>query len=166
MFFKKILPRFFCAILFALIAFTSISQSALAANVDDYVKRYLDVGQPVEIKVNEAGDSKLFNGEEISDGKRLFSDSCLNCHVGGTTLPLPSVSLSMESLKGATPPRDNIDNLVEYFRDPMVYDGSDYSYFCRRITKRWMSEEEVEKLAAFILRAAEKAPGWGSTSFD
>ena len=163
---RKIFPSFVCAILLVLIAFMGMSKSALAANVDDYVKRYLDVGQPVEIKVNEAGDSKLFNGEEISDGKRLFSDSCLNCHVGGTTLPLPSVSLSMESLKGATPPRDNIDNLVEFFRDPMVYNGSDYSYFCRQITKRWMSDAEVETLAAFILRAAEKAPGWGSTNFE
>jgi photosystem II cytochrome c550 len=71
----------------------------------------------------------------------------------------------MESLKGATPPRDNIDNLVDFFREPMVYDGSDYSYFCRQITERWMSDAEVEKLAAFILRAADKAPGWGSTSF-
>lgn len=162
---RKFFPRFFFAILFALIAFMGTSQSALAARIDDYVKRYLDVSQPVEIKTNEAGDSKLFNGEEISYGKRLFSDSCLNCHVGGTTLPLPSVSLSMEKLKGATPPRDNIHNLVEFFRDPMVYDGSNYSYFCRRITKRWMSDVEVEKLAAFILRAAEKAPGWGTELF-
>ena len=163
---RKIFPRFVCAILLVLIAFMGMSKSALAADVDDYVKRYLDVSQPVEIKTNEAGDSKLFNGEEISDGKRLFSDSCLNCHVGGATLPLPTVSLSMESLKGATPPRDNIHNLVEYFREPMTYDGSDYSFFCRQITERWMSEEEVENLAAFILRAAEKAPGWGSTNFE
>ncbi|NEP47119.1 MAG: photosystem II cytochrome PsbV2 [Okeania sp. SIO2H7] len=162
---KNFLPRFFCAILLVLIAFIGMSESALAAKVDDYVKRYLDVSQPVEIKTNEAGDSKLFNGEEISDGKRLFSDSCLNCHVGGATLPLPDVSLSMDSLKGAIPPRDNIHNLVEYFREPMVYDGSDYSYFCREITERWMSDEEVEKLAAFILRAAEKAPGWGTKKF-
>ena len=162
----KILPRFLLAILFASIALMGSSQSALASNVDNYVRRYLDVSQPVEIKANEEGDIKLFSGEDISMGKNLFSQNCLNCHVGGTTLPLPPVSLSLENLQGATPPRDNIHNLVDFFRDPMVYDGSDYSYFCRQVTEKWMPEEKVENLAAFILRAAEKAPGWGSDRFD
>jgi photosystem II cytochrome c550 len=163
---RKYLYRFLYTILCASIALIVVAKPALASDVDAYVKRYLDVSQPVEIRANEAGDSKLFSGEEISAGKNLFSQSCLNCHVGGANLPFPSVSLSMESLKGATPPRDNIHNLVDFFRDPMVYDGSDYSYFCRQITERWMSDREVETLAAFILRAAEKAPGWGSTSFE
>ncbi|MDY6806115.1 MAG: photosystem II cytochrome PsbV2 [Cyanobacteriota bacterium] len=163
---RKTLPRFLFAILFAAIAFLGSSQSVIAANVDNYVRRYLDVSEPVEIKANEEGDTKLFSGDEISTGKNLFSQNCLNCHVGGANLPMPPVSLSLKNLQGATPPRDNIHNLVDFFREPMVYDGSDYSYFCRQITERWMPEAEVEKLAAFIIRAAEKAPGWGSDRFD
>lgn len=163
---RKFLSRFLSAILCASIVFIVVAKPALAGDVDAYVKRYLDVSQPVEIKSNEAGDSKLFSGAEISAGKNLFSQNCINCHVGGANLPLPSISLSLKNLQGATPPRDNIDNLVDFFRDPMVYDGSDYSYFCRQITEKWMSDREVETLAAFILRAAEKAPGWGADSFE
>ena len=70
-------------------------------------------------------------------------------------------SLSLATLKGATPPRDNLNNLVAFLRDPMIYDGTSNTLFCRQITENWMSQQEVEKIGAFILRAAQKGPGWG-----
>jgi hypothetical protein len=36
----------------------------------------------------------------------------------------PNVGLDVESLSLATPARDNVTNLVSYFKDPMSYDGT------------------------------------------
>ncbi len=158
---KSLLIRFILIILiiFQVIIFNT---QPVQAAVDSYVKRYLDAEIPVEIKLNEQGETKNFSAEDLSEGKQMFAKNCLNCHVGGANLVNTSVSLSLEKLKGATPPRDNLDNLVAFFRDPMIYDGSDYTFFCRQVTENWMSQEVVEKMGAFILRAAEKAPAWGA----
>ena len=45
--------------------------------------------------------------------------------MGGLTKTNPNVGLDTESLSLATPPRDNITNLVGYMKDPMTYDGLD-----------------------------------------
>jgi photosystem II cytochrome c550 len=135
------------------------------AAVDNYVARYLKVTEPVPVKLNEQGATRLFTPEDVSSGKRFFEKNCLNCHVGGATLPNPMVSLSLTALSGATPPRDNVDNFVAYMRQPMVYDGSEVSFWCREVPDSWLSQTEVENLAAFVLRAAEKAPGWGTDTF-
>jgi len=47
----------------------------------------------------------------------------------------------------------------------MTYDGSEETFWCRQVPESWMSQSEVENLSAFILRAAEKAPGWGEAKF-
>lgn len=137
---------------------------ALAA-VDSYVTQRMHVTEPIALELNEQGETRSYSPEAISSGKELFTSSCMNCHVGGATLPDPQVSLSLAKLKGATPSRDNINNLVAYFRQPMVYDGSEETFWCREVPESWMSQEQVEKLAAFILTAAQKAPGWGAESF-
>ncbi|MDJ0517373.1 MAG: photosystem II cytochrome PsbV2 [Okeania sp. SIO2F4] len=157
---KSLLIRFILTILIIVQVIIFNTQSAQAA-VDSYVERYLDAKQPVEIKLNEQGETKKFSAEDLSDGKQMFAKNCLNCHVGGANLVNPPISLSLKNLEGATPPRDNLDNLVAFFRNPMIYDGSDYTYFCRQVTENWMSQEVVEKMGAFILRAAQKAPVWG-----
>jgi photosystem II cytochrome c550 len=36
---------------------------------------------------------------------------------------------------------------------------------CRQVSEDWMGPSDAEKLAAFILRAAQKAPGWGTSQF-
>jgi photosystem II cytochrome c550 len=132
---------------------------------DPYVLRYLDVNEPVELTIDDSGATRPFSIEEISKGKRLFEDSCKNCHVGGATLPNPLISLSLETLKGATPPRDNIASLVAYMREPLSYDGTEEAFGCRQVPESWLSQTEVENLSAFILRAAQTGPGWGATSF-
>ncbi len=135
------------------------------AAVDPYVARYLDAKEPIALPRNVDGETQLFSGEDLSVGKRLFEDSCKNCHVGGVTLPDPTVPLSLEALKGAMPPRDNIENLVAFLRQPMTYDGSEETFWCRQVEESWMSDTQVEDLSAFILRAAEKGPAWGSSNF-
>jgi photosystem II cytochrome c550 len=47
-------------------------------------------------------------------------------------------------------------------RHPVTYDGSEDTFWCREVPESWMSATEIENLAAFVIRAAEKSPGWGS----
>ncbi|MGE5657990.1 MAG: photosystem II cytochrome PsbV2 [Actinomycetota bacterium] len=141
-------------------------EPAQAATVDPYIVRYLKVTEPIELNLDSQGQTRLFSGEELSAGKHLFEKHCLNCHVGGATLPVPTISLSLSDLQGATPPRDNIDGLVTYLREPKTYDGSEDNYWCRQVPETWMPRAEIEKLAAFVLRAAQKAPGWGVENFE
>jgi len=135
------------------------------AAIDSYVARYLHVTEPIELEVNARGETRLFSPEEISQGKQSFSQSCQTCHVGGSTISFPEVSLSLEKLKGAMPSRDNINGLVAYMRKPMTYDGSEETYWCREVPESWLTQAQVENLAAFILTAAKKAPGWGAETF-
>lgn len=136
-----------------------------AATVDSYVTKYLRVTEPVSLEVDSQGQVRSFSAADLSDGKRQFEANCKNCHVGGATLPDPLVSLSLKDLKQANPARDNINSLVAFMRQPMTYDGREISLSCRQVTESWMSQAQAENLAAFVLRAAEKAPGWGTSAF-
>lgn len=141
------------------------SPPAFAAAVDSYITRYLHLTEPIALDIDGKGETRTFSPENISNGKQLFENSCLNCHVGGATLPDPQVSLSLTKLQKANPPRDNINNLVAFFRQPMTYDGSQESFWCREVPESWMPQEQVENLAAFVLTAAQKALGWGTENF-
>jgi photosystem II cytochrome c550 len=140
-------------------------QPVLAAG-DSYVNRYLQAKEPVALELDAEGHTRLFSAQDLSVGKVLFEKNCLNCHVGGATLPDPMISLSLEDLQGATPPRSNINGLVSYLREPMTYDGSEETFWCRQVPESWMPQAEVENLAAFVIRAAQKAPGWGVDNFE
>nr|YP_009396520.1 photosystem II cytochrome c550 [Vertebrata australis]ARW65706.1 photosystem II cytochrome c550 [Vertebrata australis] len=61
--------------------------------------------------------------EQVKRGKRLFNNSCAQCHNGGITKTNPNIGLEPESLSLATPARDNIVNLIDYMKDPTSYDG-------------------------------------------
>ncbi len=153
-----------CLMAFLLVCWGTFLNGSIAqaADVDDYIVRYLKVTEPVPISMNANGETQLFSPVDLTEGKRLFEDNCKNCHVGGATLPNPVESLSLENLQGATPPRDNIASLIEFQREPTVYDGSDVSFWCRQVPDTWLPDPELAKLEAFILRAAEVARGWGS----
>ncbi len=132
---------------------------------DAYIARYLQVTEPISLDLDDQGNTRSFNLQELTSGKKLFEQNCLSCHVGGATLPEPLVPLSLKALQGATPPRDTIKELVAYLRQPMTYDGSEETFSCRKVSENWLSQAEVETLAGFILRAAQKAPGWGTEEF-
>jgi photosystem II cytochrome c550 len=74
---------------------------------------------PLDVK----GNSVVLTGEQVKRGKRLFNNACAICHTGGLTKTNPNVGLDTESLSLATPPKDNITNLVSYFKEPTTYDG-------------------------------------------
>lgn len=154
--------RLFALCLFVLSLLLAPSPAQAA---DHYVSEFLKAVEPVPVKLNDQGETQLVSPNDLITGKALFKTNCINCHVGGSTLPNPVVSLSLDKLKGATPPRDNIKNFMAYMRQPMTYDGQDYAYLCREVTEKWMPDAELEKLAAFVIRAADVAPGWGSENF-
>lgn len=139
---------------------------AIAAGIDPYVTRYLRVTEPISLELDRQGNTRLFSAVELSKGKALFEKNCLSCHVGGTTLPDPTVPLSLIALQGATPPRDTIRSLVDFFRQPMTYDGTEEAILCQQIPASWLPDTEVEAIAGFVLRAAQKAPGWGTETFE
>lgn len=135
------------------------------AAIDPYIARYLQATEPVTLAFDEAGHTRLFSPSDLKAGKEFFEQNCLNCHVGGSTLPDPLVSLSLDDLANATPRRDTIAGLVTYLRSPMTYDGRQSALGCRPVPESWLSTPELESLAGFIVRAAQKAPGWGQATF-
>ena len=159
--------QFSCQILLTLVLGWGVfcwSQPAQAVSIDPYVLRYLDAKEPVALPF-DAQDTKDFSPQQLSEGKRFFEENCKNCHVGGTTLPDPTVSLSLQALQAAMPPRDTVKSLATFLRQPMTYDGSEESLYCRVVPESWLPQMQLENLAAFILRSAQKAPGWGDFSF-
>ena len=77
------------------------------------------------VSLDPKGNNVVITPEQVKRGKRLFNNACCTCHVGGLTNTNPNVGLDTESLSLATPARDNVTNLVAYFKDPMTYDGLD-----------------------------------------
>jgi photosystem II cytochrome c550 len=155
----------FLGVITVLVVATLGVDTAQAANVDPYVPRFLKVTEPINLLLDDSGETKSFSGEDITKGLRLFKANCINCHVGGNTLPDPEISLSLADLKAGKPRRDTIEGLVQFFRQPLTYDGTDISVVCREVSEQWLPQAETENLAAFILRAAEVAPGWATENY-
>ena len=75
------------------------------------------------VQKNGAGDSVVLSLKQVQEGKRLFNNACSQCHNGGVTKTDPNVGLEPETLSLATPPRNNIEALVDFMKDPTTYDG-------------------------------------------
>jgi photosystem II cytochrome c550 len=75
------------------------------------------------VPLDSSGTTVILTPEQVKRGKRLFNSSCGNCHVGGITKTNPNLGLEPDALSLATPPRDNIDGLVDYMKNPTTYDG-------------------------------------------
>jgi len=65
----------------------------------------------------------IFTPEQVKRGKRLFNNSCSVCHTGGITKTNPNVGLDSEALSLANPPRNTIEGLVDYMKNPTTFDG-------------------------------------------
>lgn len=75
------------------------------------------------VKLNEQGDTTVLSLEQVKKGKELFIYACSQCHLGGITKPDPNIGLDLETLSLATPPRNNIEALVDYLKNPTTFDG-------------------------------------------
>jgi photosystem II cytochrome c550 len=144
----------------------AIGTAAIAAP-DPYVTQFLKVPRDTSaiMPMDAAGTNQEFTYAEFVEGKELFGQNCLSCHVGGTTLSSPDVSLALTALQTANPPLDTVNALIQFMRHPVAHDGSDENYACREVSEDWLNQAQVEKIAAFLLRAAQYAKGWGTARF-
>jgi photosystem II cytochrome c550 len=128
------------------------------------------------VRVNDAGDTVVLSLEQVQKGKRLFNESCSQCHAGGRTKTDANVGLALDVLAGATPPRDNIAALVDYMNNPTTYDGETEISELHPSKKsadiypqmRNLTEDELEAIAGHILlqpRILGKAWGGGKVFF-
>lgn len=77
------------------------------------------------VPLNEKGDTITLSLKQVKEGKQLFQYACAQCHAGGITKTNQNVGLDPETLALATPPRNNIENLVDYMKNPTTYDGEE-----------------------------------------
>ncbi|BAZ07909.1 photosystem II cytochrome c-550 [Calothrix sp. NIES-3974] len=77
------------------------------------------------VPLNEKGDTLTLSLKQVKEGKQLFQYACAQCHAGGVTKTNQNVGLDPETLALATPPRNNIENLVDYMKNPTTYDGEE-----------------------------------------
>ena len=75
------------------------------------------------IPLDNSGTTIVLTREQVKRGKRLFNNSCGQCHVGGLTKTNPNLGLEPDALSLATPPRDNVNALIDYMKNPTTYDG-------------------------------------------
>lgn len=96
-------------------AFSIFVGSAMSAQLDDEA--------PHTIPQNEQGDTLVLTPKQVKTGKRQFNFACATCHVSGITKTDPNIDLRQETLAMAAPPRDNVEALVDYMKNPTTYDG-------------------------------------------
>ncbi len=153
-----------CAVAIWIFSGAIAPELALAAP-DPYVAQYLKVlpEQQADLPIDLPSNTKAFSYSDLLIGKELFGQTCLSCHVGGSTVASPDLSLSLANLQAMNPPRDTIAALMDYMRDPV--NAGEASYSCRQVQEKWINDQDLEKIAAFTLRAATTAPGWGTARF-
>jgi len=95
-------------------AFQMVVTSAKAVELDASTRT---------VKLNDQGGNVTLNLKQLKEGKRLFNYACAQCHGGGVTKTDFNVGLGTKDLAGATPPRDNVEALVDYMQHPTTYDG-------------------------------------------
>ena len=111
------------------------------------------------VPLDSTGSTVTLTPEQVKRGKRLFNASCGQCHVGGGTKTNPNLGLEPDALSLATPPRDNINALIDYLKNPTSYDGSEYIAELHPSTKsadifpkmRSLSDEDLFAISGHIL---------------
>ena len=142
-----------------LVSFASTSVSAI--DLDEATRT---------IPLDETGTTVILTPEQVKRGKRLFNASCGQCHVGGVTKTNPNLGLEPDALSLATPPRDNINALVDYMKNPTTYDGLESSAELHPSVKsadifpkmRSLSDEDLFTIGGHILLQPKlSAEKWG-----
>lgn len=96
--------------------FQMLVGTATAAELDEATRT---------IALNNQGGTTVLSLQQVTEGKRLFNYACAQCHVGGGTKTDPNIDLSPETLSLATPPRNSVEALVDYMKNPTTYDGAE-----------------------------------------
>jgi photosystem II cytochrome c550 len=144
---KKIICLAVATVMFALQAFTGVAN---AAELDAATRT---------VPLNGAGDSITFTVPQVAQGKKMFKYACAQCHAGGVTKTDPNVGLDPEALALATPPRNNVAELIQYMRVPMSYDGAnDISEVHPSLKSkdlfaemRNLNDDDLQDIAGYIL---------------
>jgi len=122
------------------------------------------------VPLDASGKTYTLSLEEVALGKRQFNYACGQCHVGGVTKTDPNIGLDPETLALATPPRDNIEALVDYMNNPTTYDGLEDISERHPSTKstdifpkmRNLTQDDLEAIAGHILLQPKVVgPKWG-----
>ena len=111
------------------------------------------------VPLNDQGDNVTLSLKQVKQGQKVFVDTCSYCHKGGATKTNPNVNLSLGALAGAFPPRDNVEGIVDYLKNPTTYDGErDIYEFHPNITRsdlyplmRNLTDEDLKAVAGHIL---------------
>ena len=126
--------------------------------------------ETLTVQNNPDGVQVTFSEQEINTGRKVFNTSCGTCHAGGITKTNHNVGLDPETLALATPPRDNVDALVDYMKDPTSYDGeysiSELHPSIRSAelypAMRDLTDEDLRLMAGYILVAPKvQGTAWG-----
>ena len=133
--------------LFTIVCF---SNTSLAIDLDETTRT---------IPLDSSGSTVILTPEQVKRGKRLFNASCGQCHVGGVTKTNPNLGLEPDALSLATPPRDNINALIDYLKNPTSYDGLESIAEFHPSTKsadifpnmRSLSDEDLFAISGHIL---------------
>lgn len=123
--------------------------------------------------LNEAGETVVLSSQEVTQGERIFNSTCTKCHLQGKTKTNNNVSLGVEDLSKAEPPRDNLLALVDYLKNPTSYDGEDdYTELHPNVTRldvwpemRNLTEDDVYDVAGYMLVAPKLDQRWGGTIY-
>ncbi len=110
------LRRLFGIFAAVLLAFQLFVGSATAVELDAATRT---------VPLNDKGDTVVLSLKQVKEGKRLFNYACAQCHAGGVTKTNQNVGLDPDSLALASPPRNNIESLVDYLKNPTTYDGEE-----------------------------------------
>nr|YP_009332600.1 cytochrome c-550 [Membranoptera weeksiae]AHZ94614.1 cytochrome c-550 [Membranoptera weeksiae] len=122
------------------------------------------------VELDNSGKASILTTEQVKRGKRLFNNSCAQCHNGGVTKTNPNIGLDTEALSLATPARDNIIGLMDYMNNPTSYDGeSDISELHPSIKSaeifpkmRNLTDDDLFAIAGYILiQPKVVAEKWG-----
>ncbi|MBE9030900.1 cytochrome c-550 [filamentous cyanobacterium LEGE 11480] len=131
-------------------AFQVLTPSANAVDLD---------AESRTVPLNANGDTLTISVPELAQGKKMFQYACAQCHAGGVTKTNPNVGLEPETLALATPPRDNVEELVSFMRAPMSFDGfNDISEEHPALSSkdlfpemRNLTDDDLQAIAGYIL---------------
>lgn len=162
--FRRLIGVFVATVL---LTFQFFVGNATATELDEATRTVL---------LNDQDSTYVLSVKEVKEGKRLFSFACADCHLGGVTKTNQNVGLDPETLALATPPRNNLEGIVDYLKNPTTYDGEIEISELHPSTKsadiftemRNLTDEQLKEIGGYILtqpKVAGKQWGGGKIYF-